>query len=80
MDLATPLDRRRMVAAWMTVGVLVLTFMPTPIRLAEPPPRFEGEVIPVSSPAPRPPARRGGLVVVWPFTWRPRAAEKGVRT
>ena len=67
-DTQTPLDGRRRVAAWLTIGAFVLTFMPAPITLSEPSPTFEGERTPVVWPphqapratAPRP---RGGLVI-----------------
>ncbi len=49
VDLDTGLDRRRMVAAWLTVGVFILTFMPVPISVVEPRqlPQFEGPALPV---------------------------------
>lgn len=46
------LDRRRQVAAWMTVGVFAVTFMATPIAVIEPSPTFEGDVTPVTAPEP----------------------------
>lgn len=61
LDPYTPLDRRRLVAAALTLVVFVLTFMPEPISVTDPtpPPIFEGERMPVS--APLPPTR--GLVI-----------------
>lgn len=55
LDASTPLDRRRVILAAMTLVVLMLTFMPSPISRAEftPPPVFEGELTPVSNPASR---------------------------
>ncbi|GIW42494.1 MAG: metalloprotease [Candidatus Binatia bacterium] len=47
LDLHRPLDRRRKWAAWATAGVLVVTFMPTPIAVREAPVRPEGDVTPV---------------------------------
>jgi membrane-associated protease RseP (regulator of RpoE activity) len=42
-DSRTPLDRRRLLAAWLTVGAFVLIFMPEPLALTQPSPAFEGE-------------------------------------
>ena len=52
-DPVTRLDRRRLIAAALTLGMLIVTFMPEPISIAEPgeSPIFEGERVPVSSPA-----------------------------
>jgi len=71
-DPITPLDWRRRLAAWMTIGVFAATFMTSPISFQEPSPMFEGEHVEVSWRA-RPQARRH-LVV--PF--RSRARSKGV--
>jgi membrane-associated protease RseP (regulator of RpoE activity) len=56
-DPATPLDRRRLVAAALTLGILLLTFMPEPISLVQPARTFDpggfpggGEEIPISAP------------------------------
>jgi membrane-associated protease RseP (regulator of RpoE activity) len=65
LDPGTPLDRKRMAAAWLTIAVFVLTFMPNPISIAEPPPQFEGPVTPVSRRAAAP--VHGGLRLVIPF-------------
>ena len=62
-DAGTPLDWRRRIAAWLTVGAFVVTFMAEPIKMAEPPPQFEGERTPVAWRAEGAPARRGGLLV-----------------
>jgi hypothetical protein len=47
-DIVTPLDGRRRLAAWLTVGAFIVTFMPEPISIAEPSPIFEGERTPVA--------------------------------
>jgi membrane-associated protease RseP (regulator of RpoE activity) len=60
-DPATPLDRRRLVAALLTLVVFALTFMPEPISVVEPTrifrprdiPGVDGDGIPISAPAPR---------------------------
>lgn len=68
VDAGTPLDHRRMRAAWLTVGMFLLTFMPTPISISEPAPRFEGPATPVIE---RPlTAGRGGLRVQRRFSAR----------
>jgi len=46
-DNVTPLDPRRRLAAWLTVGIFVLTFMPNPIAVSKPAPQFEGDRIPI---------------------------------
>jgi hypothetical protein len=53
-DPVTPLDRRRVVAAGLTLLIFILTFMPEPISLSEPlhVPIYEEDGIPVSAPAP----------------------------
>lgn len=61
MDWWTPLDGRRRLAAWLTVALFALTFMPAPFFEGQPVPQrqFEGDKIPVSTRlAPRPQARR----------------------
>jgi membrane-associated protease RseP (regulator of RpoE activity) len=52
-DPSTQLDRRRVLAAVMTFGVLALTFVPEPFTFVEPSraPTFDGERIPVNAPA-----------------------------
>jgi len=64
-DPVTPLDRRRVIAAALTLIILILTFMPEPFSVVEPSPQpsidFEGERTPVSIPAPVP--HRHGLVL-----------------
>ncbi len=59
MDWWTPLDGRRRLGAWATVGLFVVTFMPAPLSFSEPAPRpeFQGERIPISArvePVPQP--------------------------
>ena len=51
-DPVTPLDRNRRFAAALTLGILIVTFMPEPLTFTEPAqaPIFEGERVPVSSP------------------------------
>jgi len=64
VDAFTPLDRRRRVAAWLTIGAFVVTFMANPFSVAPPAPEFEGDRIPVAwqpQAAPRPAPH--GLVV-----------------
>jgi len=56
-DAYTPLTPRRRFAAAATLGVLVLTFIPAPITIAEPaapPPVFPGRRVPVSVSRPAP--------------------------
>jgi membrane-associated protease RseP (regulator of RpoE activity) len=36
LDTETPLDRRRRVAAWLTIGLFVITFSPVPISFSAP--------------------------------------------
>jgi hypothetical protein len=36
-DSETPLDPRRKLAAWLTIGIFFLTFMPVPLTVVEPP-------------------------------------------
>lgn len=62
-DPVTPLDRRRRIMAALTLGVFLLTFMPNPISVPEPPPQFEGERVPVSAPDVAPP-RHGFVIAV----------------
>jgi membrane-associated protease RseP (regulator of RpoE activity) len=68
-DPATPLDRRRLVAAAATLVVFALTFMPEPITIVEPTKvyrphhqqeeeEYQGDGIPISAPA-----RRHGFVI-----------------
>jgi membrane-associated protease RseP (regulator of RpoE activity) len=55
-DPATPLDRRRLVAAGLTFVIFVLTFMPEPLSVVEPRrmiPVPQGTRVEVSAPAPR---------------------------
>lgn len=47
-DTHTPLDGRRRLAGWLTIGVFVLTFMAEPLSLAKPSPIFNGNRTPVA--------------------------------
>jgi Zn-dependent protease len=47
-DLLSPLDPRRKLYAWCTVGLFGLTFTPAPITLSEPAPFPTGEVTPIA--------------------------------
>jgi membrane-associated protease RseP (regulator of RpoE activity) len=49
MDWWTPLDGRRRLFAWLTVGMFVLTFIPEPLTFSEARPEFEGEKVPVAA-------------------------------
>lgn len=70
-DAVTPLDGRRRVAAWMTIGAFVLTFMSNPIGIAQPAPEFDGDRIPIAWHQHETQRRaRGGLLV--PFRVAPR--------
>jgi membrane-associated protease RseP (regulator of RpoE activity) len=42
-DSRTPLDRRRQVAAWLTVAAFIVTFMAEPFAMSQPSSVFEGE-------------------------------------
>ncbi len=60
VDRVTPLDARRRLAAWATVGLFVVTFIPVPfstLDVAPPPPAFDGPMTPAIGPAPGVPAR-----------------------
>lgn len=69
-DAATPLDRRRRIAAWMTIGAFVLTFMAEPLGMSKPSPMFDGEKIPVVWQEQAPVRPRVRLVVPWRVTPR----------
>ncbi len=62
-DTFTPLNGRRRLAAWLTVGAFILTFIPEPIMVAEPSPAFEGERTPVVW-QPQAPAPSGGRLLI----------------
>ena len=47
-DVVSSLDVRRKFYAWCTVGLFGLTFMPVPLRIAEPEPLPSGEVTPIA--------------------------------
>jgi len=72
-DAYTPLDGRRRLAAWLTVGVFVLTFMANPISVAPPSPAFEGERTEVALRTPAPAAPHGFVV-----PWRVRPRVRGI--
>ncbi len=79
MDWWTPLDGRRRLAAWLTVALFVLTFMPAPFWFSEAKPQFEGERTPVAFNLPSP--RRHGPRFVFgghPIVARPTTAAKGI--
>jgi membrane-associated protease RseP (regulator of RpoE activity) len=65
-DAVTPLDWRRRVAAWMTIGAFILTFMSEPIAMSSPPPEFEGERTPVAWEVTPAPPRGARLLVPLP--------------
>lgn len=78
-DPYTPLDKRRRLAAWLTIGAFALTFMSNPIGVSQPSPEFEGERTPVAWHQQGTPRQaRGGLVV--PFRVTPRTVMPGVVT
>lgn len=56
LDLTSPLDLRRRLYAWGTIGLFALTFIPVPISITEPPQIPRGEVTHIayrhSQPAP----------------------------
>jgi membrane-associated protease RseP (regulator of RpoE activity) len=54
IDLALPLDPRRKMYAWGTIGLFVLTFMPVPIRVTDQPAWPTGEVTHISYQQTRP--------------------------
>jgi membrane-associated protease RseP (regulator of RpoE activity) len=68
-DSRTPLDGRRQVAAWLTVGAFIVTFMAEPFAMSQPSSVFEGEKTEIAwrSAAPRPHYR-----VLVPFHTSPR--------
>ena len=70
-DAQTPLDNRRRLAAWLTIGAFAVTFMSNPIGVSSPSPEFEGDRVPVAwQPHDAVRRARGGLVV--PFGIAPR--------
>lgn len=74
-DAVTPLDGRRQVAAWLTVGAFLLTFMSNPLTMAPPSPTFDGERTPVAW-QPHPQRGRAGWRFVVPL--RGTAHVKGI--
>lgn len=71
-DITTPLSGRRRVAAWLTIGAFILTFIPQPISVTAPSPVFEGERTPVTWQPRTPPRARGGLLLPLHLTPRLR--------
>lgn len=69
-DQVTPLSGRRRIAAWLTIGAFILTFIPQPLTMAEPSPIFEGERTPVVWPPQQQRPARGGLLLPVHFTPR----------
>ena len=69
-DVATPLDFRRRVGGWLTIGAFVVTFMAEPFAVSKPAPQFQGDRTPVAWDGSQP-TPRGGLVV--PFRHPSRA-------
>lgn len=65
LDTATPLRGSRRLAAWLTVVVFILTFIPEPLTMAEPSPGFEGERTPVLWRAEGAANGHGGLRLRW---------------
>jgi len=62
-DSFTPLNPARKLAAWLTIGAFVVTFMPQPLRVTQPSPEFEGERTAVSWHQTEAPRARPRLVV-----------------
>jgi membrane-associated protease RseP (regulator of RpoE activity) len=54
LDLASPLDPRRRLYAWSTIGLFALTFIPVPISMTERPEIPAGEVTDIAYHQPRP--------------------------
>ena len=54
MDLASPLDPRRRLYAWGTIGLFVLTFMPVPISMVDRPQIPAGELTHIKYSYPQP--------------------------
>jgi membrane-associated protease RseP (regulator of RpoE activity) len=71
-DSITPLDGRRRVAAWLTAGAFIVTFMAEPIAMSQPSEVFEGEKIPVAARVEQRPRGRARLIV--PLRLQPRAS------
>jgi len=74
-DPVTPLNPRRQVAAWLTIGAFVLTFMSEPLAVSPPSSVFEGEKTPVAWTLPGTP--HAGQRLVIPLRLAPRL--RGVR-
>jgi len=64
-DTAAPLRGRRLLAAWLTVAVFIVTFIPEPLTMTEPSPVFEGERTPVVWRPEGAASGRGGLRLRW---------------
>jgi membrane-associated protease RseP (regulator of RpoE activity) len=63
-DSRTPLDRRRRLAGWLTVGAFIVTFMVEPLAMSQPSPAFEGQRTEVAW---RPEVRRSHYRLLIPF-------------
>jgi membrane-associated protease RseP (regulator of RpoE activity) len=61
-DSRTPLDPRRRLAAWLTVGAFIVTFMAEPLAMSQPSPAFEGDKTEVAWRPETPPPHRRLLV------------------
>ncbi len=72
MDTWTPLDARRRLGAWLTIGAFIVTFMAEPLSVTPPSPVFDGAQTPVAW-QPHPSTHRhGGAVVPWRVARRVR--------
>jgi membrane-associated protease RseP (regulator of RpoE activity) len=67
MDTWTPLNGGRRIAAWLTVGAFVLTFMAEPLAVAPPSAEFEGQRTEVAWPLPEPRRPQLRFVIPLPF-------------
>src|SRR5207245_8898930 len=55
IDVDTPLDKRRRIAAWATIVLFILTFIPVPISFTQPQkPIPKGDTYEVIAPVPAP--------------------------
>lgn len=68
-DNHTPLDRRRQLAAWLTIAAFIVTFMAEPFAMSAPSPVFEGERTEIAW---RPVAPRPHYRLFVPFHASPR--------
>jgi membrane-associated protease RseP (regulator of RpoE activity) len=74
-DVRTPLDGRRRLAAWMTVGLFIVTFMAEPLVVAPPSQTFEGERTAVAFHVGSQPTRQHGHLMV---PWGRRPQRRGI--